>query len=269
MFKAPAKDSNAPPIFNAVMSNKPAEVRRLIRNEGADVNMSSPGVGKTLLHFAAQLGNKEVVLVLLEEKAIIDAVTEGGFTPLHVAAQNGHAEVIAVLVNAGAKVNFPTKVGCTPLHEAAAKGHKQATLKLLELKADPAIKDNRYNLTPANLAHENGHSEVRDIIVAALPYQQSFIQNVNFVLFNWKRAFLPHSLEFQFVDKLSRALISIEDADEVFKKISAALKTPDYEPIKDKLATMRGLLIANMKRYNADKLEAAKPTSNDSPKPTI
>ena len=258
MFKLPTSLSGSDPLINAILNCKPDVVRLLIRRQNADVNMRSPDIGKTPLHLAAQLGFKAIVLILIEEKADVNAVTVAGFTPLHVAAQNGHSEIIVELAKAGAKINIISKVGCTPLHESAAKGHKEATLKLLELKADPNIRDNRYYLTAANLAHENRHIVVRDILVSAMTYQQQFIQNINFILFNWKRAFIDQSLEYQFIDKLSNAVRSIEGADEVFKIISLILKSPEYEHVKEKLIPMRGLLVTNMKQYNTDKLEANK-----------
>jgi Ankyrin repeats (3 copies) len=197
-----------------------------------------------------------IVSFLITAGANVNAVTQRRITPLHVAAQKGNGKIIQLLVEAGANVNVCSGVGCTPLHEAAANGQKAAVLQLLALKADPDMKDSRYHLTAANLAHANGQDAIREILCDVMTYQQRFIQNINFILFNWKRIFLPHSAEFSFIDKLAHSIVLDKEADELFKKISAALKSPEYAKVQTNLSEMRTLLIANMKQYNTDKVAA-------------
>ena len=115
-------------------------------------------------------------------------------------------DLIALLVNSGSDINVCNVAGTTPLHEAASNGHKEAVIKLLELKANPDIKDNRYNLSPANLALRNGYESIRDILIAATTYQQKFIQDVNYILFSCKHGFLQYSAEYQFINNLSNSI---------------------------------------------------------------
>jgi hypothetical protein len=241
----------------ALKTHDPKMLQQAILN-GADVNIRFENGGKTPLHCAIEFGFKDGVQILLSHNADIHAVTVRGTTPLHVAAQNGHADIIESLIKKGAKINAICSVGCTPLHEAAARGHQAAVEKLLALNADPNIKDNRYNLTAANLAHEKRHEAVRDILCNAMTYQQRFIQNIHYILFNWSRLFSERNKEHDFIQKLIRDIVSFENADEVYIKVTNALKSPDYDPLKQSLKPVRELIIANMKMYNKDKVDARK-----------
>jgi hypothetical protein len=213
------------------------------------------------LHVVCHLGDLPKVQLLLRKKADVTAITDSGFTPLHVAAQHGHTEIIAALVAAGAVVNAKTRVGCTPLHESAAKGHEQATIKLLELGADPSSTDFRYELTPANLAHENGFAKVRDILCNKMNYQDCFIQNVNFILFTHKRAFTTNSQEFKFIQELSLKIKDAKEADEVFKTLNVEMRSPRFKLIEERLKPTKQLLVMNMKKYNENKLAFFKKAS--------
>ncbi len=260
MFGLKTTPVNVHPLFSAIIHKTPDEVEQMI-DSGSNVNMRTTDGGKTPLHVACHRGNLQMVILLLRKKADVTAMTDAGFTPLHVAAQNGYSKIIVELVAARAPINATTTVGCTPLHESAANGHEEATLKLLELKAESNLKDFRYNLTAANLAHEKGHTKIRDILCAKLSFQDSFIQNVNFILFNWGR-FFPISTEAgKFIQQLATDIKDLKNADEVFKIIQHALKSPAYNLVEESLKPVRQLLIQNMKKYNEDKIAALKKTA--------
>lgn len=246
-----AKPLKTHPLFTAINSGQVDSVSDILK-KGADVNMRAPDGGKTPLHVATQEGFDKIVKLLITNKANVKAITYGGFTPLHVAAQNNRSVIIDLLVSAGADVNAVTKVGCTSLHEAAARGCKEAVVKLLELKANPNIKEAKFYLTAANLAHEKGHDDVREVLIDSMTYQQKFIQNVIFILFNWSRACFEDSPQGKFISELLQQVILTEDGDEVFKKVGSAIKASD-DMLKKDLNVARKLLIQNMKKYNEAK----------------
>ena len=62
-------------------------------------------------------------------------------TMLHFAAELGDTEDIDVLVASGAVVKAVGDIGNTPLHSAALMGKVAATKRLLELGADPTLKN--------------------------------------------------------------------------------------------------------------------------------
>jgi len=57
-------------------------------------------------------------------------------TPLHYASEHGHTDVIQLLIDHGADIDAKNKWGTTPLHLASSHGHTEI-VKLL--KANGAI----------------------------------------------------------------------------------------------------------------------------------
>lgn len=93
-------------------------VQEFIRDPSKDVNQGDKN-GVTLLHYAAEVGNKDVVSCLLLNGAQnfgigVDVVINGtqaiqGYTPLHLAAKNGHRDIVQYLLNAGANSQSRTR----------------------------------------------------------------------------------------------------------------------------------------------------------------
>lgn len=118
--------------------------------------------------------------------------------------------------------------------------------------SDPSEqKKNRFH--QINESKEKQNNTTKSILSPSMSYSESFIQKVHSGLSHWKQAFSPLSIEYHFIDKLSENILLIEEGDEVFKRISAALKSPEYLAVEIKLKPLRALLIENMKKYNADK----------------
>lgn len=65
-----------------------------------------------------------------------------GSTPLSWAALMGHTEVVALLLERGADVNAQNRDGATPLHSAAFLGRTETVKLLLEKGADPKLRNN-------------------------------------------------------------------------------------------------------------------------------
>ena len=85
------------PLMMAALKGQLDVVKRLIALD-ADVNKP----GWTPLHYAATSGQTEVIRVLLENHAFIDAQSPNGTTPLMMAASYGSPEAVKLLLESGA-----------------------------------------------------------------------------------------------------------------------------------------------------------------------
>lgn len=151
------------PFIQAILKNDIKQINEMISNK-VDINMCLPDGNKTPLHVAVEYGRTEVVKILLSHQADVNALTKRQFSPLHVAATKGNIEIISLLIKNKATVDIPCDVGCTPLHQAAANGQKEAVKLLVKLGANKNIKEDKYNLTAAQLASMNGHYSISSFL---------------------------------------------------------------------------------------------------------
>ncbi len=76
------------------------------------------------MHYAAEKGYAELVNILLQNRANINAENNGKATPLHFAARNGHIKVVEALLSSRAMINSTSQNNnWTPLHFAAKHNH--------------------------------------------------------------------------------------------------------------------------------------------------
>lgn len=102
-----APNSNTALMMAAFRNNKPAVLALLAK--GAQVNRA----GWTALHYAAVGGSAEIVRILLEHHADIDAKAPGDLTPLMLAAREGQEAAAQLLLEAGANATLKSGEGLT------------------------------------------------------------------------------------------------------------------------------------------------------------
>jgi ankyrin repeat protein len=127
-------------INEAASGNDVAAVQAFL-TAGRDVN--TLGIfGTTPLYMAAQGGNVQMVKLLLDHGAKIDAMAMG-VTPLTIAIWRGYTEVVRVLVSRGANVNIVSswKHKFTPIIYCGAYGNAEITKMLIDAGADINARD--------------------------------------------------------------------------------------------------------------------------------
>ena len=120
------------------------------------------------LMLASLKGLLPVVVQLIERGA---DVNKPGWAPLHYAATKGHLEVMKVLLENHAYIDAASPNGSTPLMMAAMYGTPSAVKLLLEAGADPSLK-NIQGLTAIDFAQRDKRLESAELIAAFVRAQQ-------------------------------------------------------------------------------------------------
>ena len=120
------------------------------------------------LMLASLKGLLPVVVKLIERGA---DVNKPGWAPLHYAATKGHLDVMNVLLENHAYIDAASPNGTTPLMMAAMYGTPSAVKLLLEAGADPALK-NIQGLTAIDFAQRDKRLDSAEIIAAFVRSQQ-------------------------------------------------------------------------------------------------
>lgn len=114
----------------------------LLLDNGADVNAQDQ-MRKSALHCAAYKGRTETARLLIKHGADLSLTNSYGFTPLREAVGKGPPELVALLLASGASVNVRDERGWQPLHAALRSNALSADTRiaiveaLLEHGADP------------------------------------------------------------------------------------------------------------------------------------
>lgn len=114
-----AKDES--PLMLAALKGQDDLVAKLLKRD-ADVNKP----GWTPLHYAATGGQVNVIKVLLENHAFIDAQSPNGSTPLMMAAMYGSPDAIKLLLNEGADPTMKNEQGLTAVDFAKRANRTEA-----------------------------------------------------------------------------------------------------------------------------------------------
>ena len=85
-------------FFEAVRGNNINKVIELVK-QGIDVNsVDKNNYNKTALHIAAEMGYKDILELLIKDRANINIQDDFGDVPLHVAVDNDHRELAKILI---------------------------------------------------------------------------------------------------------------------------------------------------------------------------
>ena len=142
------------------------ELIELLLDQGAKVDAKNKLLGATPLYFACQFGNLEAVKILIEEGAEIDAKTSSGGTPLMIATQMNRMNTVEYLLEKNADINLQEKpTGVHPIHIAVGTGDIELVKKLLEYKPELEVREKVAGVTPLYLACQSGYTEIADLLL--------------------------------------------------------------------------------------------------------
>ncbi|MCU6433600.1 ankyrin repeat domain-containing protein [Undibacterium sp. Jales W-56] len=107
-------------IMLACFEGNVVAVKQLLE---ADAQINRPGW--TALHYAAAKGNVEIIGILLEHSAYIDAASPNDTTPLMMAVRSGKTDAVKFLLDEGADASLKNQSGMTALDFALAFEQKE------------------------------------------------------------------------------------------------------------------------------------------------
>ncbi len=120
----------------------------LLAHPKLNIEAQAPN-GNTALMMAAFQKNKPAVLAILEKGAQIN---RPGWTALHYAAAAGDLDIMKLLLERHAYIDAESPTGTTPLMLAAREGQEDAVQLLLEEGADASLKDRAWKENAAEFA---------------------------------------------------------------------------------------------------------------------
>lgn len=107
------------------------ELVKLLIAKDADVNKT----GWTPLHYAASGAKPDIMTILLDHSAYIDAESPNGSTPLMMAAMYGNAICVKLLLDAGADPTLKNQLGLSAA-DFARQAFRTDSLGLIETALD-------------------------------------------------------------------------------------------------------------------------------------
>ena len=124
--------------------------------------------GESPLMMAAFKGHKDLVRKLIARDA---HVNKTGWTPLHYAATAGNVEIMEILLEEHAFVDAESPNKSTPLMMAAKYGSLAAVKLLLENGAVPTLR-NELGMTAIEFAQQSNRADAAELIAAAARAKQ-------------------------------------------------------------------------------------------------
>ncbi|XP_033217235.1 ankyrin-1-like [Belonocnema kinseyi] len=120
------------------LKNKQLEITKLLLQNKAKINLITRGTSNsnTPLHYAVCIESLEIIQILLEKDADLNATNKDKRTPLHIAVKHQKEEIVKLLVKKGADVELIDKYGYTSLHLASKNGDTKIVQHLIKHGAD-------------------------------------------------------------------------------------------------------------------------------------
>lgn len=130
-------EKGEPALVFAVRSGAPKTVAFLLKQAGIQTDAANTA-DETALMLAANANDLALANLLIEAGA---SVNRPNWTPLHYAASKGHTEMMRLLIENDAYIDAESPNGTTPLMMAAYYATPKAVKLMLEEGADPTLQN--------------------------------------------------------------------------------------------------------------------------------
>ena len=163
-FSSYGDDQNLIDLESAVRRGnvtKALDIINLMKREGVDVesllNTPIEGKGVNFLHIAsAEETFVDMVVMLIEQGADVNARTTDGYTSTMIASKHGHTRIVIALYDRGADIHIRDKDGNTAPMIASKHGRATTAIALYDRGADIKAKNKDGHIAPV-LAAINEH----------------------------------------------------------------------------------------------------------------
>ncbi|MHB1142055.1 MAG: ankyrin repeat domain-containing protein [Sulfuricaulis sp.] len=173
-----AANDDARKLLALAGAGKVAEIRSMLdRGANPDARISDGHI--TALHRAVEQNQLEVIQLLIERGADINAETSYGITPLVLAATTGRESAVRLLHAHGASLDHKTQSGNTALNLIAHSVSIRPDIVrlLMDLGANPNIPDDS-GRTPLHWAAQDANVEMVLLLVSNPKIRLSEIDNL-------------------------------------------------------------------------------------------
>ncbi|CAF2349355.1 unnamed protein product [Rotaria sp. Silwood2] len=134
-------------------------------SNGADSNARRI-TGASPLYFAASYHHTRIVDLLLNKyKAIVDLSTFDGSTSLHVACERGFTDIVQLLINSQANINAKMNDGTTAIMLACQNGHLSLVQMLMSTGKCNVSMQRLDGVTPLFLIVQYGQEKIFDYFI--------------------------------------------------------------------------------------------------------
>nr|CAG4644716.1 EOG090X04G6 [Leptodora kindtii] len=150
-------------IFHWCREGNTMQVRVWLDDTEHDMNQGDDH-GFSPLHWASKEGHSNLVTLLIQRGARVNATNMGDDTPLHLASAHGHREIIHLLLKNKADINFVNEHGNTALHYACFWGYAEIAEDLISYGALVSVA-NKYGEIPLDKCSGSMAKRLHEIAV--------------------------------------------------------------------------------------------------------